>query len=266
MGPTEREVAVITGGSSGLGLAMAHNLAEEGYTTVLLARNPERLDAAVGSIREGSGEALGLSCDVTRVEDLKVAADEVRERFGTVRFLVLNAGVVHVGLLTDFERVEDLKADLDTDLWGTILSARMFVPLLTEGAKVLCISSGFGLMGPAGYTAYCAAKAGVINFAAALRRELLVRRISVYVACPPDIDTPQFHQEQASMPAWMKVAGVRGRPMASEEAASKILDRCRGNRFLIVINSEIRLLILLNRLLPLRWANAVLDRMFPRPR
>jgi 3-dehydrosphinganine reductase len=258
-------IAVITGGSSGLGLAMARRLAGEGHTLVLLARHPDRLDEAVASVHRLSPATIGIPCDVTRHEELVSAAETIRARFSRIHFLILNAGVVHVNCLEDVASVEMLKADLETDLWGVILSAYVLIPLLAAGGRVLCISSGFGLVGVAGYAVYGAAKAGVINFAAALRRELLCRNIRVYAACPPDIDTPQYRQEVASMPAWMPAAGARGRPMPADRAAEKILRKCTGDRFLIVIDFEVRLLLWANRLLPLRWVNLLIDRLFPRP-
>lgn len=261
----QRRVALITGGSSGLGLALARHLAGQGYIPVIMARNEQRLDAAVALLRQTGQEAFGYAGDVTRPGDLMDVVHKVETRFSGVDFLIVNAGVVHVNLLEDFTNLDDLKADIETDLWGAVLSTRVFAPLLTPGAKVLFISSGFGLMGTAGYTAYCAAKAGVINFAAALRRELLRRKIAVYVACPADIDTPQYREEQASMPGWMHAAGARKRVMAPEIAAAKIIRKCTGDRFLILINFEVQLLMFVNRLLPLRWVNAILDRLFPRP-
>jgi short-subunit dehydrogenase len=120
-------------------------------------------------------------------------------------------------------------------------------------------------MGTAGYSIYCAAKAGVINFAAAMRHELLSKKIAVYVACPADIDTPQFHQEKAAMPSWMTVTDARGKVMSAELCAEKILRRCKGRRFNIIINSDIALLVFIKRLLPESALNFLLDRMFPKP-
>lgn len=258
-------VAVITGGSSGLGLAMASQLAQEGYVPIILARNKKRLDEAVTQIRQMDAQAQGYVCDVTCREDLDQAYQTIQAQFAKIDFLILSAGVVHVELLEEVQNMEALKADIEIDLWGTIQAARIFESLLKPKARVLCISSGFGLTGVAGYTGYSAAKAGVINFAAAWRRELIRRDIAVYVACPSDIDTPQFHQEQASLPEWLKLAGARGTPMAPKAAAAKILRKCTGGRFLIIINLEIKLLLFLSRLLPARWTDKLLDRLFPRP-
>ena len=258
--------ALVTGGSSGLGLALAHELARQGFTPAVLARGSQRVQTAVAALRSHAPDAFGLACDVTDAEGLARAAAEVAARRGGLEFLVLNAGTVHVNRLEDFDCMDALKEDIETDLWGTVLAARFFVPLLRPGGRILCISSTLGLVGAAGYPAYCAAKAGVINFAAGLRRELLHRRITVQVACPSDIDTPQYRQEIASMPEWMGVAQARGRPSPPQTAATRILKRCRGGRFLILIDLETRLLVLARRLLPWRWSEALLDRLLPRPR
>ncbi|MFC1574656.1 SDR family NAD(P)-dependent oxidoreductase [Gemmatimonadota bacterium] len=258
-------MALVTGGSSGLGLALARQLGADGFIPVVLARGEERLRSAERTLQKLAPRALGFRCDVTDPEELERVAGEVRRRFGKIHFLILNAGVVHVGLLEDASDLSSLRADIDTDLWGSVLSARFFVPLLAEGGRLLVISSGFGLVGAAGYAPYCAAKAGLVNFAASLRRELMHRKISVHVACPGDIDTPQYREEIASMPSWMSEAGDRGKPLSSEVAASRILRRTTGRRLLVVINWDLRALLFLRRLLPERWVEAILDRLFPKP-
>lgn len=259
-------IAVITGGSSGLGLAFARKLSKEHYLPVLIARNSKRLDQAVQSIREQGEPAESFSADVTRPQALQDISKQLQERFRKIDFLILNAGVVHTRLLTDYEEIEEMKEDIDIDLWGSILTARYLVPLLAPGSKVLIISSALGLLGLAGYSTYCAAKAGLINFAESLRRELLYKGISVYVACPADIDTPQFQNEIAQMPDWMKKErDARPRALSADVAAVKILKKCRGGRFLITINFEISLLLFLSRILPRRVRDLLLDRIFPRP-
>ena len=119
----------------------------------------------------------------------------------------------------------------------------------------------------AGYSSYCAAKAGVINFASVLRRELLYKNIRVYVACPADIETPQFEYECKQMPDWMcsKEGKHRPKAMSAEIAAKKILKKCSGNGFMIIINAEIYFLIVLSKMLPQQWIDFILDKMFPQP-
>lgn len=269
---TRSKVALITGGSSGLGLAMARIVAAEEFShVVLVARDRARLDAAADSLRRPGLEVVGFTGDVSRAVDLTKIAAELVARGLEINLLALNAGSAHAKALVDHDDLAELKNELDVNLWGTILCARLFVPLLSRDSRVLLISSGFGLVGAAGYGSYCASKAGIIAFGEALRRELLCTGARVYVACPGDIDTPQYHAELASMPRWMKEAGPRTaasprRVMTATETATRILRRCRGGRFLIIVNADIHLLVILSKLLPRRLRDAILDRSFPRPR
>jgi 3-dehydrosphinganine reductase len=258
------KIALITGGSSGLGFEMAKNLAEKDYSVIILARDQQKIDKAVSELEAEGCTAVGYSCDITDESRLREVCAETKERFGGIDFLVLNAGVVTCKLLSDYTNTADIKHDIDIDLWGTILCSHIFLPLLGPGSKVLMISSGFGLMGPAGYTTYAAAKGGMINFAESLRREMLPKNIAVYVTCPGDMDTPQFHEEHRTMPDWMKGDAPRGM-MHPRVAAEKILKKCTGNRFMIIINGEITALVMLTKLLPRRIRDAIIDRMFPLP-
>lgn len=259
--------AVITGGSSGLGLAFARRLAGQGYVPVLVARRQQMLDDAVAMLARDGHTALAFAGDVASAESITLVADRVKQQCGSVDLLVLNAGSVTVKLLADYTDWQELRNDIDVDLWGTIVSARLFVPLLRRGSRIIMISSALGLLGAAGYTTYCAAKAGVINFAEALRRELLAAGITVHVACPADIDTPQYAAEQKSMPAWMTAGGSARKSLISPDAcAEKILAGVRRNRFLITTSPDIALLTLLRRILPWRAVSAILDRTLPRPR
>jgi short-subunit dehydrogenase len=259
------KLALITGGSSGLGLEIANNLGRKGYKIIILARDRGKLDNAVKELSDKGYKADGYQCDITEETQLKEVCKEIRQSYSKINFLVLNAGVVTVKLLSDFIDTRELKYDLEVNLWGTILSAYLFLPLLCEGSKILMISSGFGLMGAAGYSIYAASKAGIINFAEALRRELLCRKISVHVACPGDMDTPQFHEEHRNMPGWMKKGTPRGM-MDAKLAAEKILKKCKGNKLLIIASFEISSLLILTKLIPRRLRDIILDKTFPTPK
>ncbi len=264
---TEKRYAIITGGSSGLGFAMAQKLAEKGYVSLLIARRKDKIDEAVHTLRKKGFEGEGFQGDVTSPKDLNDIFEIIKGRYEKIDFLILSAGVVHVRLLSDYMDYGEMKEDIEIDLWGTMLSTRIFLPLLGSGSQILMISSALGLIGTAGYSTYCAAKAGVINFAESLRRELLYKGISVYVACPADIDTPQYAEERKNMPEWMlKGTSARRSLLSPEKAAEKILSRCKGKRFLITINSEISLLRGLNKILPWSIVSKILDSSLPRPK
>jgi short-subunit dehydrogenase len=261
------KTALITGGSSGLGYTIAGLLGKKGYHVIILARNKERIDRAVENLRADQITLHGLVCDITVEKELRDVASWIRSEGIRIDFLVLNAGTVSTKLLCDYPDVHELKKDLEIDLWGTIQSAYFFVPFLTEGSKVLMTSSGFGLMGSAGYSVYCAAKAGIINFGESLRRELLHQNIGVYVTCPGDMDTPQFAGEIAGQPAWMKKQSSPRKLMPADKAAKRILKKCKGHsKFLIIPSSDVRLLQIASKLLPRKLRDYLLDSMFPRPK
>lgn len=261
-----KKYSVVTGGSSGLGFAIARNLAEKGYVPVLIARRQANLDESVAALKKAGYDAYGFRGDITSSKDLTLIYEDIKSRFGSLDFLVLNAGSVTVSLLSDYSDYAKMKEDIDNDLWGTVLSTRIFMPLMKPGSRILMISSALGLLGAAGYSTYCAAKAGIVNFAEALRRELLVKNINVHVACPADIDTPQYAAELKSMPGWMTKGGAARHSLLSPEtAAGKILRQCGGKKFLITINSEITLLRILKKILPAGIMAGILDSSLPRP-
>ena len=259
------KIALITGGSSGLGYSLAELIGKEGYQIIILARDKIKIDDAVEKLRYNNIVADGFVCDITQEDSQRKVLNTIKTKYEKIDFLILNAGVVSTKLLCDYISISELKNDIEIDLWGTIQTTYFFSPLLVEGSKILMISSGFGLMGAAGYSTYCAAKAGIINFGEALRRELLYKNISVYVACPGDMDTPQFHEEIKGQPAWMKKNSPR-KLMLPEVSAKRILSKCKGkNKFLIITSSDVSLLTAISKILPRKWRDKIIDSMLPRP-
>ena len=259
-----KKKVVITGGSQGLGLGLAKKLANDGYVPILIARTQSKLDEAVESIKKSGNEAYAFSADISDNIKMEKLAQKIKKQFGSIDFLINNAGIFHTDLL-DVQNSDDIKKDLDVSLYGSILTSKLFAPMLNDGGKILFVSSGFGLMGPAGYSIYAAAKAGMINFAEALKRELHKKKIGVYVTCPGDIDTPAFREEEKNMPQWMNMANARGDVMSADKAAEKILKKCKGNRFYIFTHFDVYMLYILTKLLPKRLRDSILNKMFPRP-
>ncbi len=262
-----RPCALITGGSSGLGLALAEQLAERGHDLHLLARDPDKLDRAEAMLRARfPGVEIAVhACDVSDPGSLERAFAEVRRRRSALDFVAVNAGAASIDLLQDYPDAATIAGNLNVNLVGAVNTAYFATGLLRPGSRLLFVSSGFAYVGPAGYSLYAAAKAGMNNFAEAMRRELLHRRVRVHLACPGDIDTPMYRGELEIMPDWMRAKSGRGKARPASEVARAILGACFRNRFLIVPSTDVRLVLLMQRLLPRSWAMWVADRLLPMP-
>ena len=184
------KVAIVTGGSRGIGYAIASRLAEDGASLVISARDAERLDRAVKEIEGRGGEVLGVVADAAKREDADKLADAAKQRFGRVDILVNNAGITRDAL---FIRMKDDDWDsvLDVNLRGPFLLTRAVAKMMVrqKSGRVIHITSTAGAMGNAGQANYSAAKAGLIGFTKALARELAHWSITVNAVAPGLIET-----------------------------------------------------------------------------
>jgi len=261
---TAARVALITGGSRGLGLALAHALARDGCVPLLIARSQTALDVAVAALRTHQPATRGFCADVRDDAALAAIARTVRQQYSGIDLLVNNAGVVFPGEFLR-QNLADVHAQLETNLWGSIAATRILGPLVRSGGAILFVSSGFGLIGVAGYAAYCASKAGLLSFADALARELRPRNVRVHVALPADIDTPGFRDELRQAPAWLRRARARGAARSADVVAARILAGCRRGRPLVFPQWHVRMLHWFDRYAPRPLRAWALDRLFPGP-
>ena len=177
--------ALITGGSSGIGLAIARMLRDEGFELTLSARTPEKLESAAGELG-----AHAVIANVADDEDCERLVEEHKERFGRLDVLVNSAGV---GLGGPSEQMTTKRWDLqlDVNLRGTFLVTRAAIPLLRESrGLVVNLASIAGTVPVPGLAAYGASKAGVISLTNSLNRELEGDGIRICALCPGFVDTP----------------------------------------------------------------------------
>lgn len=186
-------VALITGGTSGIGLAAAKLLREQGCSTVLMGRSAQRGEAAMKALREKAegNEARYIQGDVTCVEDCRRAVRETVEAFGRLDILVNSAGIYQEGAIEDTTE-EIFRQVMDVNLKGTYFMCQSAVPELKRhtGSSIVNVSSDAGVKGNYFCSLYCASKGAVTIFTKALALELAGASVRVNCVCPGDIMTP----------------------------------------------------------------------------
>src|SRR5919199_6703581 len=186
--------ALITGGSSGIGLAVARALGQDGYGVTVSARRPDKLESAVQSLEEEGLDVQAVPANMAEEDDIKGLAETHRERFGRLDVLMNNAGVGIGGAIADAE-TKKLDIQLDVNLRGVYLMTREAIPMLKEAGKehgkalVVNTASIAGKMGQGWLAAYSATKAGVVGLSQATHRELSGDGIQVTALCPGFVAT-----------------------------------------------------------------------------
>ena len=184
-------IAVVTGGSRGIGRAISLSLATTGATVVVNYRgNQAAADETVASIVAAGGQAVAIQADVAKGEDVERLFKEVNERFGRIDILVNNAGITRDTLMLRMKD-DDWDAVMDTNLRGLFLCTRAVLRPMTRvrWGRIINITSVVGLMGNAGQANYAAAKAGIIGFTKSVAREIGSRTITVNAVAPGPVDT-----------------------------------------------------------------------------
>lgn len=182
------KVAVVTGGSSGIGLAIAKRFVQEGAKVAITGRSQKSIDQAITEIGPNS---LGIQGDVSKLKDLTRIYQTVADHFGKVDSLIVNAGVYVTAPLTDFTE-EQFDQVSDINFKGAFFSVQKALPVLKDGASVILISSTVNGKGIPNHAAYSATKAAVRSLARSFSAELLDRKIRVNVLTPGPVDTPIF--------------------------------------------------------------------------
>ena len=188
----EGKVALITGGSSGMGKATAQLFAAEGAKVALLDRVDDRLHLTVAELREAGGQVLGLLADVSNVEQMQTAIQKAGDEWGTIDVVFANAGINGVWAALEDITPEEWDTTLNVNLKGTFLTVKYALPYLKqEGGSVIITSSvnGTRIFSNSGATAYSCSKAAQLTFAKMTAVELARYKIRVNTICPGWIQT-----------------------------------------------------------------------------
>jgi len=239
----ENQQILITGGSSGIGLALAEAFARRGANLWLMARRLSGLEAARQRIiRLGlkPGQRVEIfSGDVSHPQDVTALAAKIRTDGITPNCIINSAGIVYCGYAQDIS-IETFHSLMQVNYHGTVQVCKTFLPEMLErgSGHIVNLSSMAGYVGVFGYTAYSASKFAVTGFSEALRAELKPHGVRVSVVFPPDTDTPQLAYESTLKPPETRALGENGGLMSAAAVAQSILQGVERGQFRIFPNAQ----------------------------
>lgn len=246
--------AIITGGSRGIGLALAIELAKRGMDITIIARDPARITEAISLIKKEAVDPLqkvtGLPLDVTRDGEVAATMKSWIDYNGSPDILVNSAGFAHPGEIEDLS-MEIFRKTMDVNYFGTVNMIKSVLPsMLSSGNGIIInISSVAGFLGIYGYTAYSGSKFAVTGYSDALRNELKPRGIQISVVFPPDTDTEQLAYESRFKPEVTKmIAGTAGL-QTPKKVAEGIISGVEKKKYVITPGFEPTLIYWLHHFL-----------------
>lgn len=190
------KVALVTGGTSGIGQATALLFAKEGARIAITGRNESRGQEVVKKITEAGGEAVFMKADVRNSEECRQTVEKTLQAFGRIDILFNNAGVYYHNTVVDCTE-EEWDLTLDINLKGTYLMSKFVLPtMIAQGSGVIINnSSGWGLVGGNEAAAYCASKGGVVLLTKAMAIDHSSQGVRINCVCPGDVDTPMLTED-----------------------------------------------------------------------
>lgn len=237
------KLALITGGSSGIGLALAKALAQRGSNVCILGRDQAKLDKArqdILTLKIHQDQHIeGLSCDVTDYITLSKVLDSWTADAGIPDLVVNSAGVTYPGYFQGLD-LEVFHWLMDVNYFGTLNVIKCLIPgMIQRGSgRIVNISSQAGFIGVFGYTGYSASKYAVRGLSDALRAEMKPLGIHIHVVFPPDTQTPQLEFEEPLKPMETKAIASNSKVLAPEEVAKTILKGIDSGKYVIIPGFE----------------------------
>jgi NAD(P)-dependent dehydrogenase (short-subunit alcohol dehydrogenase family) len=229
------KVALITGGSSGIGLATAQLLAQHGVKVGVLGRDEEETQKAVNGIVKDGGQAMPLIADISKPEEVQQAVEALVEKWGHLDIVLANAGINGTWAPLEDLKVDEWKQTLSINLDGTFYTVKYATPYLKrQGGSVIIVSSvnGTRMFSNTGASAYATSKAGQVAFAKMVALELAKDKVRVNVVCPGAIETQidenteKRNLEDAGWPAEFPKGVLpltHGKPGKAEDVANLVL-------------------------------------------
>lgn len=249
----EGKCAIVTGGSSGIGLATAELLARKGADIGLVARDSGRLQDAREAILKVNPAVRveTASADLSDWEQARSAIDDLEARGMPADILINSAGVILPGRFEEMP-LDFFRRNMDNGYFSVVHPTRAAVPyMIARGAgRIVNVSSVAGYIGVYGYTGYSAAKFAVMGFSESLRCEMKPHGVSVSVVCPPDTETPALAYEKTLRPPETDVIAGNVKAVPPGVVAEAIVRGIERNRYLVIPGMENRAYYRLKGLAP----------------
>jgi 3-dehydrosphinganine reductase len=245
---------LITGGSSGIGLALAKELARRGAHVYILARDPQKLQTAcleLEAARQSSDQAVGtITADVANQAEVCDALRAFAEENGAPDLLINSAGVAHPGRFEDIP-LETFRWMMEVNYFGTVHVIHALLPSMIQrrAGHIVNLSSVAGFLGVYGYSAYGPSKFAVRGLSDVLRCELAEYHIRVSVVFPPDTQTPQLDYENQYKPPILKKLDETNKVLTPEAVAEAILKGVARRKYIITPGFDSTLFYHMNNLL-----------------
>jgi 3-dehydrosphinganine reductase len=252
--------AIITGGSSGIGKATAKLLAQQGANITIIARDRNKLETAKTEIEQvkinSQQKILAIAADVSLATAIENAMETAIKQLGSPQILIASAGIAYPGYFEEIP-VEVFEKTMAINYFGSLYSIRAVLPAMKaqKQGQIILISSGAGLIGVYGYTAYSPSKFALRGLAESLRGELKITGIQVSIVYPPDTDTPQLAEENKTKPRETKKITATAKTWTAENVAEEIVEGIKRKKFAIAPGLEMSILNRLHSLLTpiLNW-------------
>jgi 3-dehydrosphinganine reductase len=252
---TERTGVIVTGGSSGIGLATAMLYAARGCDVAIVGRSADKLASAqteLQGIATADGQrVVTRQADLSDFEQARTAIDSLVADGFAPDILVNSAGVIVPGEFATMP-LENFEVNIDCGYWSVVYPCRAAVPhMLARGSgHIVNVSSVAGYLGIYGYTGYSSAKFAVMGFTEALRFEMKPAGVAVHVVCPPDTDTPALAYEHTLRPPETDVIAGNIKPIPAEKVAAAIVRGVDRGKYLIIPDALSAFYFRLKGLLP----------------
>lgn len=246
---------VITGGSEGIGKALALDLTKAGADVTIISRSVQKLEQThkeMEALRVSKTQKINyVSCDVTQFETVRKTFDQLVFDHKVPDILMNVAGYAQPGYIHEQE-IHHFDDMMNLNLFGLVHTCKAITPYFMKEKKgiILNTSSMAGFLGLFGYTAYCASKFAVVGFSEALRRELKPYNVQVSVLCPPNTKTPGLEKENKSKPKEILLTEEKAKVVTAEEVSKATLKDLKKKKNMIIPTADGSLAYFLNRLSP----------------